>query len=158
MTQSMAQARVMCTASRMVPQPATRAVPFCTTAQAVSHSAAEAAVSCSMPAQALSQKLLAVFVRHSEVEACSAPLCGLYSDHGFSDIAGASTAAGSAFALPLADVVEQGTAWKSQVSVNHVGSGTMQVVPSYMSPGLLQHSGTSPNTVPVSDTSKLNMY
>ncbi len=157
MTQSTAQARAMSTASQMVPQPATRAVSFCTTAQAVSHSAAEA-VTCSIPAQALSQELLAVFVRHSEVEACSAPLCGLYSDHDVSAIPDASTAAASAFALPLADAVEQGTAWKSQVSANHVNSGAMQVVPSYMSPGLLQHSGASPNSVPVSDTSKLNMY
>lgn len=157
MTQSMAQARAMSTANRVVPQPATRAVSFCTTAQAVSHSAAEA-VPCSMPAQALSQELLAVFVRHSEVEACSAPLSGLYSDQGVSATPDASTAAGSAFALPLADAVEQGTAWKSQVSAHDVGSGTMQIVPSYMSPGLLQHSGASPNTVPVSDTSKLNMY
>ena len=147
----------MSTANRVVPQPATRAVSFCTTAQTVSHSAAEA-VPCSMPAQALSQELLAVFVRHSEVEACSAPLSGLYSDHGVRATPDASTAAGSAFALPLADAVEQGTAWKSQFSAHHVGSGTMQIVPSYMSPGLLQHSGASPNTVPVSDTSKLNMY
>ena len=160
MPQSTAQARAVSTAGRMVPQPATRAVSFCTTAQAVSHSAAEA-VPCSMPAQALSEELLAVFVRHSEVEACSAPLYGLYSDHGFSDIAGASTAAGSAFALPIADAVEQGTAQKSQVFVSHAhaASKSMQIVPSYMSPGgPVHHCAASPSTVLVSDTSKLNMY
>jgi len=31
-------------------------------------------------------------------------------------------------------------------------------VPSYMSPGLLQHSAASRSTVPVSDTSKLDVY
>jgi len=157
MPQSIAQARAMSTASQMVPQPATRAVSFCTTAQAVSHSAAEA-VPCSMPAQALSEELLAVFVRHSENEACSAPLCGLYSAHGSCDTTKAPTAADSAFALPLTDTMEQGAAWKSQVFANHAGNKSMHV-PSCMSPGLLQHSAAShSSSVPVSDTSKLNMY
>ncbi len=157
MPQSTAQARTLHTASQMVPQLNTGAMSFCTTAQAVSHSAAEA-VPCSMPAQALSEELLAVFMRHSEVEASSAPLCGLYSYHGSSDITDASTAADLAFALPPADAVEQGTARRSQVFASHAASKSMQIVPSYMSPGLLHHSAASPSTVPVSDTSKLNMY
>lgn len=157
MMQSTVEARALYTASQIVPQPTSRAMSLCTTAQAVSVSAAEA-VPCSMPAQALSQELLAVFTRHSEVEASSAPLRRLCSDHGSSDIPDASTAAGSAFALPPEGAVEQGTPWRSQVFASHVGSSSMQIVPSYMSPGLLQHSAASRSTVPVSDTSKLDVY
>ncbi|KAL0040507.1 hypothetical protein WJX77_009181 [Trebouxia sp. C0004] len=157
MLQSTAQARAMCTASQMVPQPTTRAVSLCTTAQAVSHSAAPV-VPRSMPAPALSQELLAVFIRHSQVEASSTPSCGLCSDHGFSDTPDASIAADSALVLPPEDVVEQGTPWKSQVFASHVGSRSMQIVPSYMSPGWLQQSAASHGTVPVSDTSKLDVY
>ncbi|DBA66027.1 TPA: hypothetical protein ACH3X2_003035 [Trebouxia sp. C0005] len=155
--QSTAQARAMSTASQMVPQPATRALSFCTTAHTVSLCAAEA-VPCYTPAQALSEELLAVFVRHSEVEACSAPLCGLYSDHRSSDIKDASPAADSAFAFPPADAVVQCTARKSQVLASHAASKSTQIVPSYMYPGLLHHSAASPGTVPSSDTSKLNIY
>ena len=157
MSQSTAQAKTLHTASQMVPQPTTRAVSLCTTAQAVVHFAAEA-VPCSMPAQALSQELLAVFRRHSEVEAPSAPSCGLCSDHGFSDIPNASIAADLALILPPEDVIEQETPWEGQVFASHVGSRSMQTVPSYVSPDRLQHSAASHSSVPVSDTSKHDVY
>ena len=156
MSQSTAQAKTLHTASQMVPQPTTRAVSLCTTAQAVVHFAAEA-VPCSMPAQALSQELLAVFRRHSEVEASSAPSCGLCSDHGFSDIPNASIAA-DVLILPPEDVIEQETPWEGQVFASLVGSRSMQTVPSYVSPDRLQHSAASHSSVPVSDTSKLDVY